>query len=78
MNFLKMLMNSFNLEESSLPLISVAADVCGVERFGVAGLEEGCDGSGVVVSDRFPDIAPAVAVTMQQLGNFRVCCRGDQ
>lgn len=43
-----MLINNFNLEESSLPLISVAADVDGVDRFGVVGRDESI---GVVVPE---------------------------
>lgn len=48
--FLKMLRNSFSLEESS-PLISVAAAGGGVDRFGVDGRETPSEPAGVVVPE---------------------------
>lgn len=52
-------MNSFSLDESSLALtlISVAAEVGGVDRFGVPGRE-----SGVVVPEGVADKGAAVAM----------------
>lgn len=51
-----MLMNNFNLDESSLPLTSVVGG--GVERFGVVGLES----NGVVAPDGLPEDVAAEAM----------------
>lgn len=43
-----MLMNSFSFEESSCGLLSGDVTAVGVERFGVTGLVEGLEDSGVL------------------------------
>lgn len=57
-------MNSFNLDESSEPLISLppAADVGGVDRLGVLGREGGLEPCGVAVVDGAPDDGAAEAM----------------
>lgn len=67
MNFLRMLRNSFSLEESS-PLVSVAAMVEGVDRFGVDGLEVGSEPTGVVVPEGCADDGAAEAILLGQQG----------
>lgn len=53
-------MNSFNLDESSVPLISVAAVVGGVDRLGVVGREDGFEPCGVAVVEGTPDDGAAM------------------
>ena len=60
--FFKMLMNSFSLDESSAPLISVAAVVGGVDRLGVVGREDGFEPCGVAVVEGTPDDEAAAAI----------------
>lgn len=60
-----MLRNSLSLEESS-PLVSVAATVEGVDRFGVDGLEAGSEPTGVVVPEGCADDGAAEAILPEQ------------
>lgn len=53
-----MLINNFNLEESSLPFTSTVGG--GVDKFGVVGLE--LESNGVVVPDGLPDDGAAEAI----------------
>jgi hypothetical protein len=56
-------MNSFSLDESSpLALSSVAAEVGGVDRFGVLGRDDGFEPCGVVVVEGTPDDGAAEAM----------------
>ena len=56
-------MNSFSLDESSAPpLISVAAEVGGVDRLGVVGREDGFEPCGVVVAEGSSDDGAAKAM----------------
>jgi len=58
-----MLMNSFSLDESSAPpLISVAAEVGGVDRLGVVGRDDGFEPCGVVVAEGSSDDGAAKAM----------------
>jgi len=61
--FLRMLINSLSLDESSEPLIWVSAEPgAGVDRFGVDGREEGFEPCGVVVAEGYSDDGAAAAM----------------
>ena len=72
--FLRMLINSFSLDESSGPLTSVvvAAEGSGVERLGVDGRDDGLEACGVVVDevDEGPpdDAAAEAMLTVSEAG----------